>query len=59
MADRLWSVPITLSDHKNGFRGQCISQKQFVLGTKLLWDTNRKPHLTYRMVSRLMTLTDS
>jgi len=34
-----------------------ISQKQCILWTKLLWHTNRKWYLTYRMVPCLVTLT--
>ena len=35
-----------------------ISQKHFVLGTKLLYNTNRKSYPVYRMVPLSMTLSD-
>jgi len=35
-----------------------ISRKQCILDTMLLWDGNRKPYASYRMVSVLMTLSD-
>ena len=39
---------------------QCvvISRKRCILDTKLLWDGNRKPYASYRMVSLSMTLSD-
>jgi len=33
-----------------------ISRKKCILDTKLLWDGNRKPYASYRMVSLSMTL---
>ena len=40
---------------------QCvvISRKRCILDTKLLWDGNRKPYASYRMVSLSVTLSDS
>jgi len=37
---------------------QCvvISRERCILDTKLLWDGNRKPYASYRMVSVSMTL---
>jgi len=35
-----------------------ISRKRCMLDTKLLWDGNRKPYASYRMVSLSMTLSD-
>jgi len=35
-----------------------ISRKRCILHTKLLWDGNRKPYASYRMVSFSMTLSD-
>jgi len=35
-----------------------ISRKRCILDTKLLWDGNRKPYASYRMVSVSMTLSD-
>ena len=35
-----------------------ISRKRCILDTKLLWDGNRKPYASYRMVSLSMTLSD-
>jgi len=35
-----------------------ISPKRCILDTKLLWDSNRKPYASYRMVSLSMTLSD-
>jgi len=35
-----------------------ISRKRCMLDTKLLWDGNRKPYASYRMVWLLMTLSD-
>jgi len=35
-----------------------ISRKRCILNTKLLWDGNRKPYASYRMVSLSMTLSD-
>jgi len=35
-----------------------ISRKRCILDTKLLWDGNRKPYASYRMVSASMTLSD-
>jgi len=35
-----------------------ISRKRCILDTKLLWDGNRKPYASYRMVSLSMTLID-
>jgi len=36
-----------------------ISRKRCILDTMLLWDGNRKPYASYRMVSVSMTLSDS
>ena len=54
---------MTLSDPQPGFQGHCIfrsriSQKRYILGTKLLKYTNRKPYTIYRMVQLSMTLSD-
>jgi len=35
-----------------------ISRKRCILDTKLLWDGNRKPYASYRIVSVSMTLSD-
>jgi len=35
-----------------------IVRKWCILDIKLLWDSNRKPYVSYRMVSVLMTLSD-
>jgi len=35
-----------------------ISLKRCILDTKLLWDGNRKPYASYRIVSLSMTLSD-
>jgi len=35
-----------------------ISRKRCILDTKLLYDGNRKPYASYRMVSLSMTLSD-
>ena len=35
-----------------------ISRKRCILDTKLLWDGNRKPYVSYRMVSLSMSLSD-
>jgi len=35
-----------------------MSQKQCILGTKVLKNTNRKPYTIYRMVPLSMTLSD-
>ena len=35
-----------------------ISRKRCILDTKLLWEGNRKPYASYRMVSLSMTLSD-
>jgi len=35
-----------------------IVRKRCILDTKLLWDGNRKPYASYRMVSLSMTLSD-
>ena len=35
-----------------------ISRKRCILDTTLLWDGNRKPYASYRMVSLSMTLSD-
>jgi len=35
-----------------------ISRERCILDTKLLWDSNRKPYASYRMVSLSMTLSD-
>ena len=35
-----------------------ISRKWCILDTKVLWDANRKPYASYRMVSLSMTLSD-
>jgi len=41
------------------FRPICvISRERCILDTKLLWDDNRKPYASYRMVSLSMTLSD-
>ena len=43
------------------FRPTCrhnISRKRCIIDTKLLWDGNRKPYASYRMVSLSMTLSD-
>jgi len=48
------TFPMTLTDSKPGFQDHSIlrsriSQKRYVLGTKLLKNTNRKPYTMYRM----------
>jgi len=35
-----------------------ILRKRCILDTELLWDGNRKPYASYRMVSVSMTLSD-
>jgi len=45
----------TPGSHSATVRGSNPGQ---VLGSKLLYHTNRKPYLTYRMVPCLVTLTD-
>ena len=35
-----------------------ISRERFILDTKLLWDGNRKPYASYRIMSLSMTLSD-
>ena len=35
-----------------------ISRERCILDTKLLWDGNRKPYASYRIVSLSMTLSD-
>jgi len=61
VVDRYVSVPMTLSDLWPGFQGHDIiqsriSQKRFILGTELLYNTNRKPHPVYWVVPLSMTL---
>ena len=63
MLYRIVQLSMTLSDPKHGFQGHGIfisriSQKQCVLGTKLVKNTNRKPYMMYRMVQLSMTLSD-
>jgi len=57
------TLSMTLTDLNPGFKVTAffwsrISEKRRILGTKLLYHTNRKPYLTYGMVPCFVTLND-
>jgi len=59
--DRMVPLSMALSDPQSGFQGHCIiasriSNKRYVLGTKLLKNANRKPCTISKLTCDLLTL---